>query len=108
MWVLRFLITALSVFGAALAGNWVGNALHELTTGKLGPQMRLSHTNAEGEMVIGANIVITNFVPALLAAAIGKPRWLYALAGGIMASALISDRFEQRVWSLLQPERAES
>ena len=108
MRMLRFLLTPLSVFGAALAGNRIGNALHELITGELGPQMRLSHTNAQGEMVIGANIVITNFAPAVLAAAIGKPRWLYALAGGIIASALLSDRFEQRAWALLQPERAES
>jgi hypothetical protein len=106
--VLRLLITALSVFGAALAGNWIGNTLHEVMTGELGPQMRFSHINAKGETVIGANVVITNFVPALLAAAIGKPRWLYALAGGIMASALLSDRFEQHVWALLQPQRAES
>ena len=103
--VLRFIISALSVFGAALAGNWIGNALHEVITGELGPQMRLSHTNAQGELVIGANVVLTNFIPALLAAAIGKPRWLYALSGGIIASALLSDRFEQRVWALLQPER---
>ena len=103
----RFLLTILSIFGAALAGNWIGNALHELITGELGPQMRLSHINAQGETVIGANVVITNFVPALLAACIGKPRWLYALSGGIIASAVVSDRFEQRAWALLQPERAE-
>jgi hypothetical protein len=108
MRILRFFITALSVFGAALAGNWIGNALHEVITGELGPQMRLSHTNAQGELVIGANVVLTNFIPALLAAAIGKPRWLYALSGGIIASALLSDRFEQRVWALLQSERAHS
>jgi hypothetical protein len=108
MHILRFLLTILSVFGAALAGNWLGNALHELITGELGPQMRLSHTNAQGEMIIGANVVITNFVPALLAAAIGRPRWLYALSGGIIAGALLSDKFEQRVWALLQSERAES
>jgi hypothetical protein len=108
MRIFRFVLTTLSIFGAALAGNWIGNALHELITGELGPQMRLSHTNAEGQMVIGANVVITNFVPALLAAAIGKPRWLYALSGGVIASALLSDRFEQRVWALLQSERTES
>jgi hypothetical protein len=105
MGILRFFLTMLSVFGAALAGNWIGNALHEVITGELGPQMHLSHTNAQGELVIGANIVLTNFIPALLAAAIGRPRWLYALSGGIIASALLSDRFERRVWALLQPER---
>jgi hypothetical protein len=97
MRILRFLLTMLSIFGAVLAGNWIGNALHVLITGELGPQMRLSHTNAQGEMVIGANVVITNFVPALLTAAIGKPRWLYALSAGVIASALLGDRFEQRV-----------
>ena len=103
MRILRFLLSILAIFGAALGGNWIGNALHELITGELGPRMRLSHTNAQGEMVIGANVVVTNFVPAVLAACIGRPRWLYALSGGIIASALLSDRFEQRVWSLLQP-----
>jgi hypothetical protein len=59
-------------------------------------------------MVIGANVVITIFVPALLAAAIGKPRWLYAFSGGIITSALLGDRFEQRMWALLQPQHVES
>jgi hypothetical protein len=92
-----------AVFVAALGGNWAGNQLRTLATGEPGAQMHLSHVNAQGETVIGATVVLTNFVPALLAGFIGKPRWLYAFAGGMLASVLLGERYEQRVWALLNP-----
>jgi len=102
--MLRLFGTIVSIFVGALAGNWAGNHLRTLVTGQLGPQLRFSQKNAQGELVIGANVVLSNFLPALLAAVIGKPRWLYAFLGGILTSGMISDRYEQRVWSLLKPQ----
>ncbi|HEX6386067.1 MAG TPA: hypothetical protein VF177_15460 [Anaerolineae bacterium] len=99
--ILRFLGSTISVLAAAVTGNWLGSQLRFLVLGEPGHQMRFSHTTLEGDTMIAINPTFTNLIPALLAAFIGRPRWLYALAAGIAASAFIGDRYEQRLWNLI-------
>lgn len=84
------------IASAALAGNWMGNTLRSTTTGELEHQLSLIHTTPDGETVLGLNIMLTNFVPALLLALLaGKPRTLYAFVSGAVISALVGDGYEQ-------------
>ncbi len=83
---------------AALAGNWVGGTMRATTTGEASRQLSLVHTTPEGQTVLGLNIPLTNFVPALLLALLaGKPRTLYAFVSGAVISALVGDGYERAV-----------
>ncbi len=103
----RFLGTLLSVLVAALAGNWTGERLRELFTGQPGHAVTVVRTDETGETTIGADIVVTNYVPGLLAACVGKPRWLWAFIGGALASGLIGDRYEKYVTDWLEQAMGE-
>ena len=97
MVVLRFTLKAFSVITAALAGNWVGAQVRTLLTGQEVQAIRFRYTTAQGTTI--HNIpVVTKFYPALGAAGLGRPRWLYAFAGGVMTGALIDERFERYLW----------
>lgn len=86
----------LLVAAAALAGNWVGGSVRAATTGDGGQRMNLVHATPDGQTVIGLNVVLTNFLPALLLALLaGKPRTLYAFVSGAVISALIGDTYER-------------
>lgn len=86
----------LLIASAALAGNWLGYTLRTTTTGEAERQLSLIHTTPDGDTVVGINIVLTNFVPALLLALLaGKPRTLYAFVSGAIISALVGDGYEQ-------------
>jgi hypothetical protein len=81
---------------AALAGNWLGDMVRSSTTGATEHQLGLVHISPEGNTVLGLNVVLTNFVPALLLALLaGKPRTLYAFVSGAVVSALVGDSYEQ-------------
>jgi hypothetical protein len=87
---------ALLIASAALAGNWVGDKLRAATTGENEHQLSLLHATPEGQTVLGLNISLTNFVPALfLALLAGKPRTLYAFVSGAVISALIGQGYER-------------
>ena len=86
----------LLIASAALAGNWLGYTLRTTTTGEAERQLSLIHTTPDGDTVFGINIVLTNFVPALLLALLaGRPRTLYAFVSGAIISALVGDGYEQ-------------
>jgi hypothetical protein len=86
----------LLVGGAALAGNWVGDNLRSTTSGASGHRLGLTHTTADGQLAIGLNVALTNFVPALLLALLaGRPRTLYAFVSGAIISALVGDSYER-------------
>lgn len=94
---------ALLVAGAALLGNWVGDALRATTTGEPGHRMSLMHVNVDGHTVVGLNVALTNFVPAfILAFLAGRPRMLYAFVSGAMISALIGDAYERALATWFQ------
>lgn len=93
----------LVVAGAALAGNWVGNLVRASTTGEPGQKMGFLHSTPAGQTVLGLNLTLTNFVPALLLALLaGKPRTLYAFVSGAMISALVGDGYERATTDWLQ------
>jgi len=96
MSLLRKVGGMLLVGGAALAGNWVGDSLRALTSGEPGHRLGLTHTTADGQLAIGLNVALTNFVPALLLALLaGRPRTLYAFVSGAIISALVGDSYER-------------
>ena len=96
MGLLRRVGGMLLIASAALAGNWIGNTLRTTTTGEPERQLSLIHITPEGDTVLGLNIVLTNFVPALLLALLaGRPRTLYAFVSGAMISTLIGDGYER-------------
>ena len=91
--VLRFLLNGCSVVAAVLAGNWVGGRMCYLLTGQNTQSIRSSYTNEQG-VTISSVPVATKFWPAVVASWLGKPRWLYAFLGGVLAGALVDDRYE--------------
>jgi len=100
MGVLRFLLKACSVVVAALVGNWVGGKMRTSLTGEEVQSIRFRHTTAQGQTITNAPVV-TKFYPAVVASRLGKPRWLYAFCGGVLAGGLISDRYEHRLWDTI-------
>jgi hypothetical protein len=93
---LRKIGGSLLIAGAALAGNWTGSRLRATTTGEAEQSFGLLHTTPDGQTVVGLNIPLTNFVPAVLLAMLaGKPRTLYAFVSGAIISTLIGDGYER-------------
>jgi hypothetical protein len=96
MGIIRKVGGMLPIVGAALLGNWLGDTLRATTTGENTHQLGLVHTTYEGHTVLGLNMALTNFVPALLLALLaGKPRTLYAFVSGAVISALVGDGYER-------------
>ena len=86
----------LLIAGSALAGNWIGTKLRATTTGEAEQSLGLLHTTSAGQTVLGLNIPLTNFVPALLLALLaGRPRTIYAFVSGAIISALVGDGYER-------------
>lgn len=94
---------ALLVVAAALAGNWAGAKVRATTTGAPEHRIELMHVTPEGQTVVGINVVLTNFVPALLLAFLaGRPRTLYAFLSGAVISALVGDSYEHALSTWLR------
>ena len=86
----------LLIAGSALAGNWIGTRLRATTTGEAEQSLGLLHTTLDGQTVLGLNIPLTNFVPALLLALLaGRPRTIYAFISGAIISTLVGDGYER-------------
>jgi hypothetical protein len=86
----------LLIAGAALAGNWIGTKLRATTTGMPEQSLGLLHTTPDGQTVLGLNIPLTNFVPALVLALLaGRPRTIYAFVSGAIISTLVGDGYER-------------
>lgn len=95
------------IAGAALAGNWTGDIVRSTTTGETEPQHSLVHTTPEGNTILGLNIVLTNFLPALLLALLaGKPRTIYAFVSGAVISALVGTSYEQALGRWLRSQQS--
>lgn len=96
----------LLVGAAALAGNWVGDTVRVMTTGEPAQRLNLVHSTSEGHTVVGLNVTLTNFVPALLLALLaGRPRMLFAFVSGAVISALVGDGYEHAVMDWLNARR---
>ena len=86
----------LLIAASALAGNWLGTRLRATTTGEPEQTLGLLHATPDGQTVLGLNIPLTNFVPALaLALLAGRPRTIYAFVSGAIISTLVGDGYER-------------
>src|SRR5215207_8730110 len=93
----------LLIAAAALAGNWTGSKLRATTTGETEHSLGLVHTTPEGQTILGLNIPLTSFVPAILLALLaGKPRTLYAFVSGAIISTLVGDGYERALASWIR------
>lgn len=103
MGLLRKVGGMLLVAGAALAGNEVGDLMRARASGEPTRHLSLTHTTDDGQLAIGLNVAVTNFVPALLLAVLaGRPRMLYAFVSGAIISALVGDNYEHAVVAWLR------
>ena len=93
MKVLRFLFGLLITTAAALAGNWIGGQIRFKIRGETTASLHYVHTTASG-MQMDNFPVNTKFIPALLFSLFGRPRWLFAFLGGILASLWIDNKYE--------------
>ena len=107
MGIVRLVLKTGSVAVGALVGNWVGGKIRASLTGEKVQSIRFRHTTAQGQTITNTP-VLTKFYPALVAARLGKPRWLYAFCGGVLAGALLGDRYERRLWDTLGPAIAQA
>ena len=94
MKILKPIYTILAVVGAALAGNWIGAQIHFLLTGKPAHGIIFRYTDERGKTYTNVP-VSTNFYPAIAASFFGRPPWLFAFLGGVIASLLMGDRFQR-------------
>jgi hypothetical protein len=76
--LIGFLLRGLSVFLAILVGNYAGDKLRAQITGQSGHQLEFIHQDERGNTFIAANLLLSNFLPALVVALIARPRWLFA------------------------------
>ena len=93
MKIIRFLFGFLAIPAAALAGNRVGGQIRFKLTGERVATIHYEHTTANG-IHMDNYPVNTKFIPAMLIAFLGRPRWLFAFLGGILASLWIDDQYE--------------
>ncbi len=78
---------------AVLAGNWLGGIIRFILTGDEVQTIQLKYTTPKGHQMTNSP-VSTKFYPGLLFAFLGKPRWLFAFLGGILAGGLVPDYLE--------------
>jgi hypothetical protein len=93
--LLRAFFSFVAVIIAAMLGNWVGDRVRE-STGETEPvyTTTLSQPKEDGELVIAVAPVWSHLLPAVLFSITGKPRWMSAFVGGVLASILVADRYE--------------
>lgn len=106
MLLLRLIGNLITTTAWGLAGNWMGEKMRQLATGEPGHQMRFFRTSPRGEVVIAANPLITNLVPAVLVGLVIRPRWLWAFVSGMITAGLMGKRYEDAFIDLLKRQEA--
>ncbi len=96
MIVLRFLGTVASVILAAIAGNLLGAQIRLMVSEELVEPEGLVKRDEEGQLSVNLQTIEASILPAILAAFIGKPRWLFAFLGGLIYSGLF-DKDSQKL-----------
>lgn len=92
--IITRLLKFLSIPGAVLLGNWVGGMLRFILTGEEVQTIQFNFTTAKGQQISNSPVT-TKFFPGLLFAFLGKPRWLFAFFGGMLAGGLVPDSLEE-------------
>ena len=91
--ILRWVIGFLAVPLATLLGNWLGGQFRFYLTGEQLQTIQFKYTSQKGNTFTNAPVA-TKFYPGLMRALIGKPRWFFALLGGLFAGGLVPDEWE--------------
>ena len=91
--ILRWVGNLLAVPVAALAGNWLGGQLRYYLTGVRLQTIQFRYTTRKGRELANAPVA-TKFYPGVFFGLVGKPRWLFALIGGLLAGGLVPDHWE--------------
>ncbi len=104
MRVLKVFPLIVSVFLSALTGNWVGGQIRIAQTGQpFNPLICEFETDRRRYRNFPS---LTRFYPAVLFAALAKPRWFWAFAGGVLLGLIVDERLEQallkKVFSYLE------
>jgi len=94
MSIIRFFAGLFGIFAAAVLGNWVGDQLRARATGEKGHQFQVSHPSPDGDTTIAVKPNLTNFGPALLAGVLLRPHVAWSFLGGVLASGLLGERYE--------------
>lgn len=89
------------VLAGALFGNYLGDKLRYQLTGNPGHQLELVHWDDQGNTYITANLLLSNFIPAVLVGMVQRPRPFMAFLVGMLISILLGDRFEDRLWETM-------
>jgi len=84
----------LSVVSSALLGNWLGAQIRTRLTGQPTAGVIIHYKDEIGNEYLTLP-VHTNFIPALLCARIGRPRWMFSFLGGLLASLVMGDIYER-------------
>jgi hypothetical protein len=87
-----------AVILGALFGNYIGDKLRTQVTNQAGHQLEFIQRDEYGNTFIAANLLLSNFFPALFAALLARPRWLFAFLGGMAASFILADHYEDWMW----------
>jgi hypothetical protein len=91
--ILGFLSKVVTLSFAALIGNWVGGQLRFLLTGEQPQTIQFIYRTQKGRRLKNSPVA-TKFFPAILFSQFGKPNWLYAILGGIIAGGFVPDVWE--------------
>jgi hypothetical protein len=90
-----------AILAAAMAGNYAGDKLRLQLTGEPGHQLEFVHQDEHGNTFIAANLLLSNYLPALLLAFVIRPRIVFAFLGGMVSSFFLGDRYENVMWETL-------
>jgi hypothetical protein len=91
----RVLFSFVAVLAAGVLGNWVGDRVRE-SSGETEPiyKTTINQPREDGELVLAVAPVWSHLLPAVLFSITGRPRWMSAFVGGVLASIFIADRYE--------------
>jgi hypothetical protein len=101
MAILKFFAGLFGIVAAALVGNYVGDQLRARATGEKGHQFQVNH-EPKGETRVTVNPNLTNVGPALLAGMMLRPHAVWAFLGGVLASGVLGERYEEHAKEYLK------
>lgn len=87
------------IFVSALAGTWIGGQIRSGQTGvPVNPLICEFEANGRRYRNFPS---VTRFYPAVLFAALAKPRWLWAMLGGVFLGWFVDERYEKALLARL-------
>ena len=102
MAIFRFFANLIGVMAAALFGNYVGDRLRARATGEEGRQFQITHSSPDGDTFVTIKPNLTNFLPGLVAGLVFRPRLAWAFLGGLLASGMLGNQYEDKAIDMLK------